>query len=103
MKITRDSVDPSTLRPGQNEIDAAKAGMMFNAVDERLPLASLQRPNRTIRAVSVGIVPNTSTPTWVWQDLAARGPGRSWPGVPGRMEQRTGLTWKAAVGLRRTA
>ena len=40
MKITRDSVDPSTLRPGQNEIDAAKAGMMFNAVDERLPQES---------------------------------------------------------------
>ena len=40
MKITRDSFDPSTLRPGKNEIDAAKTGMMFNAVDERLPLES---------------------------------------------------------------
>ncbi len=34
MKITRDSVDPSTLRPGQNEIDAAKTGGMFKAIDE---------------------------------------------------------------------
>ncbi len=34
VKITRESVDPSTLRPGQNEIDASKTGGMFNAIDQ---------------------------------------------------------------------
>lgn len=34
VRITRKTVDPATLTPGQNEIDARKTGMMFDAVDK---------------------------------------------------------------------
>jgi hypothetical protein len=104
VKVTRKTVDPSTLTPGQNEIDARKTGMMFDALDRgamgaqdpiltssddrvmdgnhRYAALSVARqdghPNMTIDTIQIDMPSATLLPlmqSWVANGIANRGLG----------------------------